>query len=398
MMDWMARLLGLSDSFLTSLKTGGGLILGSASESALTAAMAARERALRLLTQELDPARSQAIRGSDVPVSVRDQYGQKLVMYGSTQTHSLGAKAALLLGLQFRAIPVAEADGYTLRGENLRKGIEMDIAAGFIPFFVIASVGTTSSGAIDRIGEIGEVLKSYPTAFLHIDAAWAGVAYALPAHREELRLAELNNYADSICTNAHKWGLIGFDCSLFFIRNRTDLTEAFDVTPAFLRSKEGDSGAVVDYRNWQIALGRRFRSVKLWFVLRSYGADGFRKHLQRGIDHCQQLAAIVKASRGFELVTTPSLALLVFRLKPEPGDFQDEVLNLLNQRLNDRLVARYDVFVTQTVLHSVEREIFCIRFSMGGLNTTMNDVMTTWRVIEAQGEEVLSEWEKDRSL
>ena len=122
------------------------------------------------------------------------------------------------------------------------------------------------------------------------------------------------------------------------------------------------------------------------------------ENLSQGIDHCQQLAAIVKASRGFELVTTPSLALLVFRLKPEPGDFQDEVLNLLNQRLNDRLVARYDVFVTQTVLHSVEREIFCIRFSMGGLNTTMKDVMTTWRVIEAQGEEVLAEWEKDRSL
>ena len=185
---------------------------------------------------------------------------------------------------------------------------------------------------------------------------------------------------------------------------------------AFLRTKEGDAGTVIDYRNWQIALGRRFRSVKLWFVMRSYGVDGFRKHLmevgvetagtspsisslilRQGIGHCERLASMVEASPTFELVATPCLALLVFRLKHPTESSTDPVLNLLNQRLSSRLNARYDVFLTQTVLHSLEREVFCIRFAMGGVNTTMEDVNSTWRIIESEGGEVVKAWDRERA-
>ncbi|GFZ46696.1 hypothetical protein JCM24511_03916 [Saitozyma sp. JCM 24511] len=421
MMDWMAKMLGLSDAYLTKSGVGGGIILGSASESALTAAMAARERALHRLTRSLSPAGTAPSSGSSTPIPIREQYTQKMVIYGSTQTHSLGAKlillkAALLLGMQFRAVPVSRSDDYSLRGQALRQALERDVKEGLIPFFVIATVGTTSSGAVDNIAEIGEVLRSYPTAFLHVDAAWAGVAYALPDHRQALRLNDVNRFADSFCTNAHKWGLTGFDCSLFWIKDRGNLTEAFDVTPvrhlpallsprtadlreAFLRSKESDAGSVIDYRNWQIALGRRFRSIKLWFVLRSFGVTGFQQHLAEGIEHCQQLASIVNASANFEIVTPPSLALLVVRLRdPLAPNSPDEVLNRLNQALYARLDARHDVMLTQTVLKSVESEIHCLRIAMGGVNTTMKDVEEVWEVIESEGQHVLAEHRSRREL
>ncbi|WVQ84115.1 hypothetical protein IAT38_006260 [Cryptococcus sp. DSM 104549] len=391
--EWVAKMFGLSPAFYGSSGVGGGVILGSASEAALTAAMAARERALRVLSGDVRPSESGDIA---VPDEVRQKYGQKLVMYGSTQTHSLGAKAAIMLGLTFRAVPVTAEDQYSLRGDALRKAIEEDVAAGLVPFLVIATVGTTSSGAVDRIEEIGTVIKDYPTTFLHVDSAWAGVAYALPEYREALRLAELNENVDSFCTNLHKWGLTTFDCTLLYVRDRRDLTQTFDVTPVFLRSKEAEAGTVIDYRNWQIALGRRFRSLKIWFVLRSYGVEGFQRHLLKGIEQCQQLADVVRSSTKFELVTKPSLALLVFRLAPAPrAGLTDDVLNILNQRLHDQLNARFDVFLTQTILHSKEGNIFCIRFAMGGVHTTFKDVQATWSVVEAEGAKVLEDWEQE---
>lgn len=139
---------------------------------------------------------------------------------------------------------------------------------------------------IAEIGRIGKLAVSQLTSahqhgmYLHVDAAWAGVALALPECRESLRLVEINQHADSFCTNAHKWGLVGFDASLFFVRDKATLNDALDVTPAFLRSRESDAGTVIDYRNWQMALGRRFRSIKVWFVLRSRGVSGFQQHLR----------------------------------------------------------------------------------------------------------------------
>ena len=124
------------------------------------------------------------------------------------------------------------------------------------------------------------VKESYPDMWLHVDAAWAGVTLACPEHRERAQLAGINAHADSLCVNFHKWGLVNFDASTLWVKDRTHLTDALDVTPEFLRSKHGDAGTVIDYRNWHLALGRRFRSLKVWFVLRSYGVKGFQKHIR----------------------------------------------------------------------------------------------------------------------
>ncbi|OWZ66171.1 hypothetical protein AYX15_02457 [Cryptococcus neoformans] len=394
--DWVAKIFGLSSSFWTNSKVGGGVIMGSASEAALTAAMAARERVLRILSKDDKAAANEDIEISD---DVRQKYGQKLVIYGSTQTHSIGAKAAILLGLPFRAVPVTAEDQYALRGHALRAAIETDVAAGLIPFLAIGTVGTTSSGAVDRIAEIGQVLKDYPTMFLHIDAAWAGVAYALPEYRDQLRLAEVNEYANSVSVNLHKWGLTTFDATLMFVKDRHDLTRTFDVTPLYLRSKEADTGKVIDYRNWQIPLGRRFRSLKVWFILRSYGVEGFQRHLTRGIEQCQKLASIVRASPDFELVTEPVLALLVFRLVPEhTTQLSSETLNNLNKRLYNRLDARKDVFLTQTALKSSNGDnVICIRFAMGGVHTKFEHVQKTWEVVKEEGRNTIDEWKKEES-
>nr|XP_018265527.1 aromatic-L-amino-acid decarboxylase [Kwoniella dejecticola CBS 10117]OBR87685.1 aromatic-L-amino-acid decarboxylase [Kwoniella dejecticola CBS 10117] len=377
--EWAAKLLGLEKTFWGSSGVGGGVIMGSASDCAFTAGIAARERALRDLALQ-----------------------NGLVIYGSTQTHSLGAKTAVMLGLPFRAVPVSIEDNYALTGASLKEAIEADIAQGLIPFLVYATVGTTSTGAVDKIDEIGGVLTNYPTVFLHVDAAWAGVAYALPEYRAPLELNGVNKYADSFCANFHKWGLTTFDCSIFCVKNRKDLTQALDVTPTYLRSKEADAGTVIDYRNWQPALGRRFRSIKLWFVLRSYGVKGFQQHLLRGIEHCQQLEKIVKQSSKFEIVTPPSLALIVFRLNPaksqENANIDDDELNLINQKLFTALDLRYDIFLTQTVLHSKERNMFVIRLAMGGVHTKFSDVENAWRIVEEEGEKVLSEWKAQKAM
>ncbi|BEJ10639.1 hypothetical protein CspHIS471_0100610 [Cutaneotrichosporon sp. HIS471] len=395
-MEWMVTILGLDDVFRTSSGKGGGIIGTSASDMCLTAAIAARERALRVLAREHHNANGTATPTegpTDIPFSVRSESTNKLVIYGSTQTHSIGVKTALLLGLPFRALPVKSEDGYALRGDVLQAAIEDDIKKGFVPFFVIGTVGTTSSGAVDYIAEIGEVVRQYPTAFLHIDAAWAGMAWALPEQREMLRLAEVNKYGDSVCTNAHKWGLVGFDCSLFFVRDRRDLTEALDVTPTYLRTKEADAGAVIDYRNWQLALGRRFRSVKLWFVMRGYGVEGLQAHLRNGIDLCSDLASVVSKDAKFEIVAPPRLGLLCFRLKKEGANATE--LDGLNVELNSRLAARPDVHLTQTILKSEDAgEIFCIRFAIGALRTTKQDVDEVWAEVVKESDRLLLEGDR----
>nr|XP_019008651.1 uncharacterized protein I206_06333 [Kwoniella pini CBS 10737]OCF47432.1 hypothetical protein I206_06333 [Kwoniella pini CBS 10737] len=383
--EWTAKLLGLDKMFWGSSGIGGGVIMGSASDSAFTAGIAAREKALRYLSVE------NGVKPSDY------------VIYGSTQTHSLAAKTAVMLGLPFRAVPVSIEDNYSLTGQNLKEIIDKDISNGLIPFLIYATVGTTSTGAIDKIEEIGNLIKKkYPKTFLHVDAAWAGVAYALPNYRKNLKLNEVNEFANSFCTNFHKWGLTTFDCSIFCIKDRKDLTKALDVTPSYLRSKESDQGIVIDYRNWQPALGRRFRSIKLWFVLRSFGIKGFQEHLLRGIDHCQQLEKIIKESSNFEIVTPPSLTLIVFRLNPisskEDIQLDDDELNLMNQDLFKALDLRCDIFLTQTMLHSKERNMYVIRIAMGGVHTKFSDVEEAWRIVEEEGQKILVKWKAQRAI
>lgn len=400
MMDWAAGLLGLHKDFFNSSKKGGGTIQTTASDSALTAVVAARS-----LYARTHP---------EVP-------HESLVIYATTQTHSLGLKAGKILGLSVRSIEVDANDGYALRGKALRAALDEDLKNGLHPFILIATVGTTSSGAVDNLPEIKEVAKDHPSLWIHVDAAWAGVALSCPEYREKLYHAEINEIATSFCTNFHKWGLVNFDCSTLWVRDRTLLTEALDITPPFLRSKEGDSGLVIDYRNWHLSLGRRFRSLKLWFVFRSYGAEGFRDYIRRCIDLNTTFQAKLTETTLLELVTTPSLSLSVFRISPNalpppassttssspinssttsptnssPSNEPTlETMNELTKSLYSRLSARSDILLTQTVLNGV----FCIRFAVGSERTRVEDINKAVGVMVEEAEVVIREWSKNVDL
>ncbi|GBE83575.1 predicted protein [Sparassis crispa] len=345
MMDWCAKVLGLSDEFLNSSQTGGGVIQTSSSDALLVITVAARARYLR------------------------EHPGTKLedlVMYVSSQTHSMGVKTGLVFGLACRVLEVSADDEYGLRGAVVKKALEEDLANGKHPFLVVGSVGTTSSGAIDRVGEIGETLREYPSIWFHVDAAWAGVALSCPENREIAQLASIN---------------------------KEDLTEALEVTPPFLRTKQGDARAVVDYRNWNLGLGRRFRSLKVWFVLRSYGVEGFQKHIRKGIALNNHFVSLVSASPLFSLVAPPSFALTVFRLTPQTvlpvstAPLTESLLNDVNRALYVRITARPEILLTQTVLNGT----VCLRFAVGATRTETEHVEMAWQLIQEEAGVVVEE-------
>ncbi|KAI0325736.1 aromatic-L-amino-acid decarboxylase [Cubamyces sp. BRFM 1775] len=382
-MDWCAKLIGLGDHFLNKSGVGGGVIQTTASEACIVVCVAARARYVR----------------ENPDVKLED-----LVIYTTTQTHSLGVKAGLVLGLEVRALPVKPEDEYGLRGETLRQALVEDHAKGKRPFVFIGTVGTTSSGAVDNLEEIGEVLQDHPSIWLHVDSAWAGVAMACPEYRAFGKLDAINKHAESYDTNFHKWGLVNFDASMLWVRSRKNLTDALDVTPEFLRTKQHDAGLVVDYRNWHLGLGRRFRSLKVWFVLRRYGVEGFRKHIREGVELNEYFASLVRASPAFELVTTPSLALSVFRLTlPSSAtselEGKDEasmrtIQNELNRAFHTRVSAHSDkIFLTQTMLN----DTFCVRFAVGAQRTRKEHVDAAWELIQENARGATEEWLQQRT-
>ncbi|EIN03898.1 hypothetical protein PUNSTDRAFT_55958 [Punctularia strigosozonata HHB-11173 SS5] len=363
-MDWSAQMLGLDPAFYNTSGVGGGVLQTTASDSALVAIVAARAR-----YTSLHPS-----------VALED-----LVVYTTTQTHSLGAKAALVLGLACRSLPVKAEENFALRGEILKVALKEDHAKGKRPFVLVATVGTTSSGAVDRIDEIGAVVSEVPGMWMHVDAAWAGIALACPEYREFCQLDAINTYADSFCTNFHKWGLVNFDASTLWVRNRKHLTDALDITPEFLRTKHGDAGTVIDYRNWHLALGRRFRSLKVWFVLRGYGVEGFRTYIRRSIGLNETFADLVRGSSVLELVTTPSLALSVIRVSPSISKMSAQELNVLNRVFWSRVSSRPEIYLTQTDLNGV----FCVRFAVGSLMTTEEHIKQAFNILTEEAEEAL---------
>nr|CDI56646.1 related to Aromatic-L-amino-acid decarboxylase [Melanopsichium pennsylvanicum 4] len=416
MVDWVGRMLGLDEEWLSTSKsgTGGGIILGSASEVAVTVAIAAREKCLNILSGKgivsstmprvtqgsLDSEQDTAAHGktaaqigdsstvdaSTKAAQTRGLLTSKMVMYGTTQTHTIAAKAALILGLDFKALPV-EAPTYSLGAATLRAAIEEDTAQGRIPFMLIATIGTTSSGAVDNLTELVEVAQEYPTLWMHIDAAYAGVCLSLPEMRAEMHLNAINDRrsVDSFSTNLHKWGLVQFDCSPLFVQDRGDLSRALTITPAYLKTKQGDAGNVLDLRNLQISLGRRFRSLKVWFVLRSFGVQGFQNHLKLTMDCAKVFQDNLNKDKSglFEIVAPPKWALVVFRIKP-PTDVvgqngQGNKLDDLNKAFWEDLQDLQDKFVlTQTTLPNIG---FCLRFVVGSPQTRKEHVNETWRLV-----------------
>lgn len=354
-LDWLVDMLALPPAFKSSA-TGGGVIQDSASSATLCALLAARERATDYRS---------------------NQHGMdgRLVAYTSTQAHSSVEKAVTIAGLgrnNLRLIPVDAT--YAMRPDALAAQIAQDRAAGLVPCFVSATVGTTSSNALDPLPTIGRICRE-AGLWLHVDAAMAGTAALCPEYRSIQAGLEL---ADSYCFNPHKWMFTNFDCDCFYVRDRAALIKTLSILPEYLRNQATESGAVIDYRDWQIPLGRRFRALKLWFVIRHYGVEGLRHHIRRHIALAQDLARQVTQSPRFELAVPPPLNLVCFR--HIAGDS-------FNQRLLERLNRSGQAYLTHTTLDGR----YTLRLCVGQTHTEQRHVAAAW----AQIQQIAAELEQE---
>ena len=347
-MDWLVTMLGLPEKFRSS-SSGGGVIQDTASSAALCALLAARERATGYSSNR---------KGCD----------GRLVAYASTQTHSSLQKAAMIAGIGMDNLRLVEVDQYfAMNPEALARLVEADRLAGLIPCFVCATVGTTSSNAMDPIGAIGEVCRRN-NLWLHVDAAMSGTAMICPEFRHLQNGVEA---ADSYNFNPHKWMFTNFDCNCFWVADRKALVQTLSILPEYLRNKATESGAVIDYRDWHIQLGRRFRSLKLWFVIRHYGVEGLQHHIREHVRLAQQFAEWVRKDSRFEVVAPVPLNLVCFRHKA--GDS-------VNQGIMDRLNQSGRLFLTHTRLQGK----LTLRLCVGQTHTKARHVERAWERIQRE--------------
>ena len=351
-LDWLVAMLGLPEKFLSS-STGGGVIQDTASSAALCALLAARERATDYSSNQ---------KGCD----------GRIVAYVSTQTHSSLQKAAMISGLGVSNLRTIEVDNnFAMRPEALARQIEADQRAGLLPCFVCATVGTTSSNAMDPIPEIARVCRTH-NLWLHVDAAMSGTAALCPEFRHLQNGVE---WADSYSFNPHKWMFTNFDCNCFWVADRKALIRTLSILPEYLRNQATESGAVIDYRDWHIQLGRRFRSLKLWFVIRHYGIEGLQHHIREHVRLAQEFAGWVRndVDARFELAAPAPLNLVCFRHKSG-----DET----NQTIMDRLNRSGDLFLTHTKLNGK----LTLRLCVGQTNTQARHVERAWKRICEEAE------------
>ena len=298
MLDWCAEMFALPAHFRFDAagSTGGGCIQSTASEGVLASLLSAR--------------RSQTRRGHD---------RSKITLYTSTQAHSSVVKAAMVAGLadtpedHSRVRLIGTDAALRMDAQQLHNAIRQDLDDGLVPALVVATVGTTATGAIDPIEEIGVMLDAFAgqRPKLHVDAAWAGAACVCPEHRPILAGI---THADMLCINPHKWLLTNFDCDLYWVRDRAALVDSMSITPEYLRNEATDSGAVIDYRDWHVPLGRKMRALKLWFVIQHFGIEGLQAHIRHHIDLSQKFETWVRSHPLLRLATERSLGLICFRM------------------------------------------------------------------------------------
>lgn len=357
-MDWLGKFLDLPAAFLNcSEGPGGGVIQGSASEAILVAVLAAREQTVRRIKLERPDMSESEIRG-------------KLVSYSSDQSNSCVEKAGLLAAVPMRLIK-ADENG-SLRGEAFENAVLTDINNGLIPIICIATFGTTGTCAYDKMEELGPICKKY-NIWLHIDAAYAGAALCCPEFRPLMTGIDL---ADSFNFNLHKWMMVNFDCCAMWLKNADTLVEAFSVDRIYLTHQFQGQSKAPDYRHWQIPLGRKFRALKVWIVLRTIGAENIRNNLRKQIKLAEMFENFVKTDDRFEIVSARSMGLVCFRLK---GDCS------LTRRLLEKITERKNIYMIQATCN----EKLMIRFVVAGLDPQERDVEYAWNEIIGQTSELL---------
>ena len=343
-LDWLRQMLGLPEGFH-------GVIQDSASSATLAAILTAREKALAFKGNQDGLAAHPPVR-----------------VYCSAQAHSSIDKAIWIAGIgQTNLVKVDLGPENGMDPAALENAIQTDRSAGRRPAAIIATIGSTSIGAMDDLRAIGEVAKRQGV-YLHVDAAWAGSALICEEHRHLIDGIEL---ADSFVFNPHKWLLTNFDCTAHFVRDPSALVQTLGIQPDYLKT-QGEAG--LNYSEWSIPLGRRFRALKLWFVIRSYGVDALREILRHHIRMAEGLAKKIDAHPDFELTTKPSLSLFTFRYAPKGGSDLDALNAKLLQAINDD----GRIYLTQTGYGGD----YVIRFSVGQLYTSDEDVEMAWEVIQ----------------
>ena len=342
-LGWLRRLIGLPETFE-------GVIYDTASISTLHALAAAREAAI-------PDVRAKGLTGRFAPAGVR--------VYCSEHAHSSVDKAVILLGFGHDAVVRISADAeFRMRPDRLSAAIEADRAAGLVPLAAIATVGTTSSTSVDPVADIAEICRT-ARVWLHVDAAYAGVAAMLPGYEWMLRGAA---HADSLVVNPHKWLFTPFDLSVLYCRRMDVLRQAFSLTPEYLKTAEAAAG-VRNLMDTGIQLGRRFRALKLWMILRHFGADGLRAALGEHIRLAQQFAGWIDASDRFERVAPVPFSVVCFRVK----DATDEE----HARLLDAVNASGEVFLSHTRLDGR----YVLRLAIGNLATREAHVRRAWELL-----------------
>ena len=340
MMQWLQGLLGLPGGWR-------GVIQDSASGATLCAMLAAREKARKNTTVD------------------------RLAFYTSAEANSSVHKGARIAGFPLdciRSIPTDERQA--MKPRALAQAIEADRAAGLTPACVVITLGTTGTGAMDPLAEIGEICRR-EGVYLHVDAAWAGSALILPEYRRLLNGVE---NADSFVFNPHKWMFTNFDCSAHFLKDPESLQQSLSINPVYLQNTADEQ--ITEYRDFGISLGRRFRALKLWFVIRAFGAGGLREKIRSHIEWAGALAREIDTAEDFELVTGPNLALITWRYAPRGASGQ--ALDQLNERLLAAINSDGRLYLTRGSVNG--RAV--IRFSIGQTRTEERHVQAAWKTIK----------------
>ena len=349
--SWLRKVLGLSEGW-------SGVIEDTASTSTLVALLCAREKTTGF-------AMTRGGLAGERPLSV----------YCSEQSHSSVEKAALLAGFGRAHVRRVAVDGsFAMRPDALASAVASDLAAGLRPCAVVATTGTTATTAVDPVGAIAGIARAHGL-WLHVDAALAGSAMLLPECRT---LWEGIEGADSLVVNPHKWLGAAFDCSVYFVRDPQHLVRVMSTNPSYLRS--GADEKATNYRDWGIPLGRRFRALKLWFLLRSEGVEGLRARLRRDIENARWLEAEVRARSGWRVVAPVPLQTVCVR--HEPRGLSGEALDRHTLAWSERVNRSGEAYVTPAVVDGR----WMVRVSIGALPTGRADVEKLWKLMIAEAE------------